>query len=138
MRSFRHLPELKLLSPTPGRISAMLRYGFSFCLCLPDTLYRFNWSSFLHGKKNTPSDSRPRQVHLILALISAIGTATHLKRSWVAVSADQECTKGEARLRKYLISEEYTHAPSSLFKSFPNHHLSISNFPSLDMFQFFW
>lgn len=51
MRSFRHFPELACCNPTPGRISAMLRYGFSFCLCLPDTLYRFNWSPFLHGKR---------------------------------------------------------------------------------------
>lgn len=51
MRSFRHFPELGCCNPTPRRISAMLRYGFSFCLCLPDTLYSFNWSPFLHGKR---------------------------------------------------------------------------------------
>lgn len=80
MRSFRHLPGLSYRH-TPGRISAMLRYGFSLCLCLclPDTLYRFNWSPFLHGKRTRRSNSRPRQIHLILALISAISTATHLK-----------------------------------------------------------
>ena len=37
--------------------------------------------TFLAWKKNTPPNSRPRQIHLILALISAISTATHLKNN---------------------------------------------------------
>lgn len=37
--------------------------------------------TFLAWKKNTPPNSRPRQIHLILALISAIRTATHLKNN---------------------------------------------------------
>lgn len=78
MRSFRHFPELGCCYPTPGHISAMLRYGFSFCLCLPDTVQLV---TFLAWKKNTPPNSRPRLIHLILALISAISTATHLKNN---------------------------------------------------------
>lgn len=75
MRSFRHLPELGCCYPTPGHISAMLRYGFSFCLCQVQLV------TFLAWKKNTPPNSRPRLIHLILALISAISTATHLKNN---------------------------------------------------------
>lgn len=73
MRSFRHLPT------TPGRISAMSEVCIFFLPLPPRHSVQIQLVTFLAWKRTRRSNSRPRQIHLILTLITAISTATHLK-----------------------------------------------------------